>query len=347
MRCPSLTELPPPPESTTIWPWTRASRALPDTMDDGRPWPLISIVTPAYNQGEYLEQAIRSVLLQGYPRIELIVMDGGSTDSTLEVLERYEPWLKHWVSKRDTGPASALNEGFGFASGEIYGFLNADDFLLEGCLARVAKEFAAHPEADVVSGHGYFAKPDGALGMPTYSDSWSLARFRYGACILLQPATFFTGAMFTKVHGFRERSSTVWDMELWADMAEAERLFVARQPAHAHIARRRLLRAERHLTERQHAVAQHATHVVPAQPQRGPQAVRHVEPRRALLEHARQDAQPSRLLRLLGNDAVDGGLLACAQRGDGRRRVVHAGDTLAQFAEGVLRIRRKRTHGPS
>lgn len=221
MRCPSLTELPPPPESTTVWPWTRGSRALPDTMDDGRPWPLISIVTPAYNQGEYLEQAIRSVLLQGYPRIEIIVMDGGSTDSTLEVLERYEPWLKHWVSKRDKGPASALNEGFGFASGEIYGFLNADDFLLEGCLARVAKEFAAHPDADVVSGHGYFAKPDGELGMPTYSDSWSFARFRYGACILLQPATFFKGAIYTKVGGFRERSSTVWDMELWADMAQA------------------------------------------------------------------------------------------------------------------------------
>jgi len=221
MRCPSLTELPPPPDSTTVWPWTRASRVLPDTMPGGRPWPLISIVTPAFNQGVYLEQALRSVLLQGYPRIELIVMDGGSTDETRALLERYDPWLKHWVSRTDKGPASALNEGFGFASGDIYGFLNADDFLLEGCLARMATEFAAHPEADVVSGHGYFANPDGELGMPTYSDHWSFTRFRYGACVLLQPATFFRREAFERVHGFRERSSTVWDMELWADMAEA------------------------------------------------------------------------------------------------------------------------------
>ncbi len=221
MRCPSLTELPPPPASTTVWPWTRASKALPDTMPDGRPWPLISIVTPSYNQGQYLEQAIRSVLLQGYPRLELIVMDGGSTDDTRAVLERYDPWLKHWSSGKDGGPTIALNRGFGYASGDLYGFLNADDFLLEGCLERIATEFAAHPEADVVSGHGYFAKESGDLGMPTYSDSWSFTRFSYGACVLLQPATFFRRQMFEQVHGFRERTSTVWDMELWADMALA------------------------------------------------------------------------------------------------------------------------------
>lgn len=221
MRCPSLIELPPPPDSMTVWPWTRGSRALPETMADGRPWPLISLVTPAYNQGTFIEQAIRSVLLQGYPRIELIVVDGGSADSTVPVLERYGPWLKHWMSRKDSGPASALNEGFRFAAGDIYGFLNADDFLLEGCLETVATEFMAHPEADVVSGHGYFAKPSGDLGLPTYSDPWSFTRFRYGACVLMQPATFFRREMFERVHGFRERPSTVWDMELWADMAEA------------------------------------------------------------------------------------------------------------------------------
>ena len=122
----------------TGWPWTGAFAPVPDVMPDGRPWPRISLVTPAFNQGAYLEQALRSLLLQGYPRLELIVMDGGSSDGTRAVLERYSPWLAHWVSQPDNGPASALNEGFRHATGDIYGFLNADDFLLDGSLARVA-----------------------------------------------------------------------------------------------------------------------------------------------------------------------------------------------------------------
>ena len=196
MRCPTLSELPSPPEAMTIWPWTRGSRPLPEKMPDGQPWPLISIVTPSFNQGQFLEQAIRSVLLQGYPRLELIVVDGGSTDGSVETIAQYETWLKHWVSERDAGPASALNKGFAFASGDILGFLNADDFYLPGCFARVAEEFDARHSADIVSGHGYFAKPSGELGMPTYSDRWSLTRFRYGTCVLVQQSTFFRRSVF-------------------------------------------------------------------------------------------------------------------------------------------------------
>jgi len=188
-------------------------------MPDGRDWPLISIVTPSFNQGRYLEQALRSVLLQGYPRLELIVIDGGSTDGTIELIKKYEPWLKHWVSQPDGGPADALNKGFRYASGEILGFLNADDFYLAGCFARVAREFSADPAIDVVSGHGYFAKASGELGMATFSDAWNPRRFRYGACVLVQPATFFRRAAFARAGGFRRSGSLCWDMELWADMA--------------------------------------------------------------------------------------------------------------------------------
>jgi glycosyltransferase involved in cell wall biosynthesis len=225
MRCPTLTELPPPPEVTTIWPWTRGSDTLPDEMPDGDRWPMISIVMPSFGQGQFIEKAIRSVLLQGYPRLELIVIDGGSADETVHVLTQYDAWLKYWTSEADEGPADALNKGFRHASGDILAFLNADDFYLPGCLAKVVAEFQAHPRADVVSGHGYFATPSGELGMPTYSDSWNLTRFRYGACVLVQPATFFKRAAFERVGGFKKHTRTCWDMELWADMARTGATF--------------------------------------------------------------------------------------------------------------------------
>ena len=227
MRSPTLSELPPPPEAMTIWPWTRGSRHMPETMPDGTPWPLISIVTPSFNQGRFLEQSIRSVLLQGYPRLELIIVDGGSTDGSQATIEQYETWLKYWVSEKDSGPASALNKGFRYASGDILAFLNADDFYLPGCLARVAAECRMHPEADVVSGHGYFAKATGELGVPAFSDRWSLNRFRYGACVLVQPATFFKRSALLQADGFKQNTTTCWDAELWGDMAQAGASFHA------------------------------------------------------------------------------------------------------------------------
>lgn len=225
MRSPTLNELPPPPEAMTIWPWTRASSRLPETMPDGKPWPLISIVTPSYNQGPFLEQCIRSVLLQGYPNLELIVVDGGSTDESLSVIEQYNSWIKYWVSEKDAGPASALNKGFRYASGEILAFLNADDFYLPGCLATIAEEFRTNPDAHVISGHGYFAKDTGELGVPAFSDRWNLRKFRYGACVLVQPATFFRSSAFAQAEGFKQTTATCWDKELWADMALAGSVF--------------------------------------------------------------------------------------------------------------------------
>ena len=221
MQCPSLADLPPPPEPVTIWPWTRGSRPLPAMMPDGEPWPLISVVTPSFNQGRYLEQAIRSVLLQGYPRLEFIIIDGGSSDDSIRTIARYETWLKHWVSEPDAGPEDAMRKGFRAANGDIFAFLNADDFYLPGCLEKVAAAFRAHPSADVVSGHGYFVKASGELGVPVFSDPLDLNRFRNGACVLVQQATFFRRHAYAQVCGVEHHTSTCWDAELWADMALA------------------------------------------------------------------------------------------------------------------------------
>lgn len=183
--------------------------------------PRISIVIPSLNQGQYLEHAMQSVLDQDEQGVELIVMDGGSTDGSLEVIRKYESRVAHWASAPDRGPAAALNAGFRYATGDVLGFLNADDFYLAGAFTHVAGAFARLPEIDVCSGHGYFAGASGELGAPMVSDRWNLTHFKYGACVLLQPATFFRRSAFERAGGFPETGRVCWDMELWGRLAAA------------------------------------------------------------------------------------------------------------------------------
>jgi glycosyltransferase involved in cell wall biosynthesis len=138
MPCAALSELPPPSPGRTGWPWMEQSAGLPEVMPDGSPWPRISIVTPSYNQAEFIEETIRSVLLQGYPDLEYIVMDGGSTDGSVEIIRRYEPWLSYLHIGPDGGQAAAIAEGFGRATGEILAWLNSDDRYRPSALSRVA-----------------------------------------------------------------------------------------------------------------------------------------------------------------------------------------------------------------
>jgi glycosyltransferase involved in cell wall biosynthesis len=117
-----------------------------------QPPPTISIVTPSYQQGHFLARTLQSVLSQGYPALEYVVQDGGSTDGTVEVLATFDRDLTSWVSEPDDGQADAINRGFSRTSGEIMAWLNSDDLLLPGALAYVAQYFASHPDVDVVYG---------------------------------------------------------------------------------------------------------------------------------------------------------------------------------------------------
>jgi glycosyltransferase involved in cell wall biosynthesis len=116
-------------------------------------FPRISIITPSYNQGKYIEWTVRSVLMQRYPELEYIVMDGGSTDETPEVLEKYADYFSHCVSEKDNGQADAIARGFERSTGDIMAYLNSDDMLAPGALQFVAHFFRHHPEIDAIYSH--------------------------------------------------------------------------------------------------------------------------------------------------------------------------------------------------
>ncbi len=134
MRCPRVTDLPCPPPGKTGWPWTSESAVMPERMMNGRHWPTISIVTPNYNYAHFLEATIRSILLQGYPNLEYVIIDDGSTDESMEVIEKYGPWLSSYETGPNQGQYEAINRGFAKTTGPIMAWLNSDDMYLPDAL---------------------------------------------------------------------------------------------------------------------------------------------------------------------------------------------------------------------
>ncbi|MBC7880145.1 MAG: glycosyltransferase [Anaerolineae bacterium] len=216
------------------WPWISRPTFHQATLPSGRPWPKISVVTATYNQGAFLEQTIRSVLLQNYPNLEYIVIDGGSTDDTSTILKRYDQELSYCISEKDNGQSDALNKGFQQSTGEILAWLNSDDRYLPGTLTRIAMAFDKD-QPDMIAGgclliEGEAAQPYArhhtslpvgeivSLSLDKLLDidgSWYQSDFFY------QPEVFWTRQLWERSGSHVDEALYYsMDYELWLRMAQ-------------------------------------------------------------------------------------------------------------------------------
>jgi glycosyltransferase involved in cell wall biosynthesis len=188
-----------------------------DSIVSPRQSPLVSIVTPSFNMATYLAEAIESVLSQDYPSIEYIVMDGGSTDGTKAILERYRDRLRLSIA-HDKGPTDAVHQGFSRAKGEIFAWLNADDLYLPGAVSTAVDYLKAHPDVDVIYGEANWIDERGAVIRPYPTlpfDEETLAR----DCFICQPSAFIRASAYRRC-GLDPEVNHSFDYDLWIRMAK-------------------------------------------------------------------------------------------------------------------------------
>lgn len=217
-----LEEIPEPPVGRTGWPWTTQTALA---AGEGVSWPRISIVTPSFNQGQFIEETIRSVLLQNYPNLEYFIIDGGSTDGSLDIIKKYAPWVSYWVSEKDDGQGNAINKGFAMATGDILAWLNSDDVFYPEALASAAQHMKAAP------GYVAYVGVCDRIGLKGEVLSTVEPRNLTGAGIanwffegfFYQPACFFRRDTFEEIGGINEAFENALDIDLWLRLIDKGR----------------------------------------------------------------------------------------------------------------------------
>jgi glycosyltransferase involved in cell wall biosynthesis len=229
---PTLDILVSDPLGVSVWPWLDLNeRVTADNLQDVKRWPKISIVTPNYNYGHLIEMTMRSVILQGYPNLEYIVIDGGSSDNSAAVIEQYQPHLAYFEHQPDRGQYHAINKGFAKATGEICAWLNSDDIYMPWTLRVVAGIFLKFPDVHWIMGRSTVIQ-DGVVhevrpfrSLPSSMIRAGLFHENHGGYgFIQQESCFWRRSLWERAGGLREELRYAADFELWTRFANYEEL---------------------------------------------------------------------------------------------------------------------------
>lgn len=193
-------------------------------MQDSAARPIVSIITPSFNQGQFLEQTICSVLEQDYPAIEYFIVDGGSTDGSLEIIRSYAQRLAWWVSEKDGGQTDAINKGFARATGEILAWLNSDDTYLPGAVSEAVAFLQTHPDVGMVYGDANLTDKGGDMIGRFPARQMDYRRLRRGSVHIPQQAAFFRAELWRRVGPLDPSFYFAMDYDLWVRLAKISRL---------------------------------------------------------------------------------------------------------------------------
>lgn len=207
-------------------------------------WPRISIVTPSYNQGKFIERTILSVLNQNYPNLEYIILDGGSTDGSVEIIRKYERYLAYWVTGKDGGQSAAIRQGFDMCTGEICAYLNSDDLYSPGALHKVAQIFRQDAACDLVFGNTGFIDADDAVVGECRFTKFHFATLIYEGTNLHQPGAFWTREIYERIGGMNPKYRFCMDYDLFCRAGQVGRFRHIR----SHLANFRLHSASKTVT---------------------------------------------------------------------------------------------------
>jgi glycosyltransferase involved in cell wall biosynthesis len=193
-------------------------------MNSASEFPRVTVVTPSFNQGGYLEDTIRSVLGQDYPNIEYLVVDGGSKDESLDIIRKYQDRLAWWVSEKDHGHADALNKGFAHASGEILAWLNSDDIYFPGAVSEATAFLRDHPQVGMVYGNAKLIDDGGKVIGQFASKQTDYRRMLRGSVHIPQATTFFRASLWKQFGPLDLSLFFAFDYDLWVRLAKVSEL---------------------------------------------------------------------------------------------------------------------------